>query len=211
MIYINKGKEPHSLSEYRSSNINVSYDNIPTDVKDDVRNSLLQEQGFICAYCMSRITEKNVNIEHYIAQNPPQNHDKSLDLAYSNMLGVCPGNEGQPIKQQTCDRHRKNIPLTVNPLDSASVSRIEYSADGSIKSTDATINADLNETLNLNIDFLKRNRKDALDELKRKLHSRKETGDWKPLAIRYIKKLNEEQRKQPYCGILLWYLAKKVG
>ena len=206
MIYIKKSVEPHSLMEFRESTPDVSYEGLPKDVKDDIRNYLLIEQGYICAYCMERIDCDSTTIEHFI----PRSTDSSKDLEYGNMLGVCPGNEGSPYNMQTCGCHRKNAPLTINPQVRTYIDTIRYSPKGQIVSTVAAINVDMNETLNLNVSFLTHNRKTALDVLKRELHNRRATGTWKPLAEKYIAKLSDDGKKRPYYGILLWYLHSKV-
>lgn len=210
MIYINKGLEPRSLTEYRESTPNASYDGF--HAKEDVRKSLLNDQGYICAYCMSRIELNTTRIEHYVPQNPESNSnvDNMLDLKYGNMLGVCPGNEGYPYEKQICGAHRRNNPLTVNPLNETDVETISYSADGYILSSDAEISHDFNKTLNLNVDYLVRNRKAELDKLRESLRKQKETGSWEKKAEKYMRKLIDAQIKDVYCGILLWYLRKKA-
>ena len=209
MIYIKKGNEPQSLMQYRLSTPNASYDGLGAAIMDDIRTKLLSEQGSICAYCMSRVKMETISIEHYIAQNPERENNSS-DLDYQNMLGVCPGNEGNPYKKQTCDRHKRNIPLTVNPSVKSTISTILYTSDGFITSTNSEINKDLNDTLNLNFNILVGNRKSALDTLKRELIKRKQANTWKTMARQYISILDEAEEKVPYCGILLWYLRLKV-
>lgn len=54
MITIKKGKEPISLTEYRASG-GRKFDDLDSATKKDIRDSLLKEQGYICAYCMKRI------------------------------------------------------------------------------------------------------------------------------------------------------------
>lgn len=49
MIYIKKGKEPDSLTKYKKQKF-AYYDGYKE--KDDVREMLLKEQGYLCAYCM---------------------------------------------------------------------------------------------------------------------------------------------------------------
>ena len=209
MIHIQKGREPHSLTEYRLSTDSASYDGLPTDTKNEIRAYLLREQGSICAYCMARIRMDTVTIEHYIAQHQDgDGHDFPLD--YKNMLGVCPGNNGMPYHLMTCDKHRGNTPLTVDPRVAASVGTIKYSTDGRIQSTSADINRDLEETLNLNINFLASNRKAALDSLNKKLKSKREKGEWTNLASQYIKQLGEKKEKDEYTGILLWRLGRII-
>ena len=54
MIEIKKGNEPKELLQYRQQDF-ASYADMPSDVKKKVIESLLSEQGHLCAYCMSRI------------------------------------------------------------------------------------------------------------------------------------------------------------
>ena len=89
MILIKKNSEPRSLTEYKKT-VNSSFDNLPSNVKNDIRESLLKEQGYICAYCMKRIESSDVKIEHYKARNSEN------ELDYKNLLAVCKGNEGSP-------------------------------------------------------------------------------------------------------------------
>ena len=100
MIKIAKGKEPKEWTEYRNTP-GVDYQSIPELVE-----SLLKEQGYICAYCMRRIphrdklykkdgikyvlTDEAHRIEHVLSRD---NHpDKKLD--YNNMVVCCPGHIG---------------------------------------------------------------------------------------------------------------------
>ena len=70
MILIKKNRIPSSLVEYKRT-INASFDNLPREVKDRLRTSLLKEQGYICAYCMKKLEDDSskVKIEHYVARN----------------------------------------------------------------------------------------------------------------------------------------------
>jgi len=209
MIHIQKGREPRSLTEYRLSTPNASYDGLPTDVKNEIKAYLLREQGSICAYCMARTRMDTVTIEHYIAQHQ---NGEGLDLAldFSNMLGVCQGNYRMPFNQNTCDKHKGNTALTVDPRVEASVGTIRYSSNGRIESTSAEINRDLDETLNLNIHSLISNRKAALDNLKEKLLVKKKEGEWRSIALKYARSFREKEEKNEYVGILLWYLESKT-
>ena len=209
MIHIVKGREPQRLTEYRLSTQKASYDGLGTDVKNEIRAKLLDEQGHICAYCMERIRMDTVTIEHYIAQHQPM-EDVNLELSYHNMLGVCQGNEGKPHMHETCGRHRGNHPLTVDPLVQASIGTISYSSNGQIISSSEEINHDLDYVLNLNYSLLVSNRKAALDRLRSELLKRKRTGGWMGLARKYEQKLYADAVKTPYCGILLWYLRTKT-
>lgn len=84
MIYIQKGKEPLSLTEYKKQPY-AYYDGCN---KDDIRSSLLREQGYLCAYCMRRINKEHMKIEHW---RPEKVLTEAQKLDYRNMLGVCEG------------------------------------------------------------------------------------------------------------------------
>lgn len=56
MIEIKKFREPRKLESYRQKT-DASYAGMKSDLKKEILDSLLQEQGHICAYCMRRIPE----------------------------------------------------------------------------------------------------------------------------------------------------------
>ena len=203
MVYIKKRSEPQNLTYYRLSTPNADYDGMGTDIKDDIRANMLQEQGSLCAYCMGRVTKENITIEHWI----PQGDNRALDLDYRNMLGVCPG---VLLEQKTCGNLRGKKALTINPLSESTISTIYYSWDGSIKSSESDINNDLDKTLNLNADLLKANRKQALVVIEKELQRVKADGSWKALVKQYIEKISKSSVKREYYGFLLYFLNRKA-
>lgn len=212
MIYIRKQPEPKSLTEYKLQPF-ANYDGCD---KDSIKQSLFEEQGHLCAYCMRRIQNiSEMTIEHYKPQHPQDTNESNRQdsLNYTNMLGVCLGNRGCEKKMQTCDAHRGNMPLTVNPLNQASIDRITYRADGTIYSDDPAINTDLNETLNLNCKdgSLKKSRKQAVDALKQYLLKKQPQGQWsRTLLLRTKTEYNKltDGAKSEYLGILLFFIEK---
>jgi uncharacterized protein (TIGR02646 family) len=105
MKKIIKQSEPRSLVEHRSQ-ANANYDNYPE--KDDLRKSLLKEQGYICCYCMSRIKLDEMKIEHW----QPQTKYISRQLDYKNLLGACMGNQGARPQNQHCDTRKGDSEIT---------------------------------------------------------------------------------------------------
>lgn len=109
---------------------------------------------------MKRIDSPSVvRIEHCRPRHPQgeEEHNKKATLDFKWMLGVCYGNSlerGVKPEDKTCDAHRGNTELTINPFDKRSVKKIKYRADGSIYSDDVEINKDVTETLNLNCQAL---------------------------------------------------------
>ncbi len=235
MLYIQKGSEPRALTEYRALRWNKeekqpafpSYDNLPAEVKDAVRASLLREQGYLCAYCMRRITPDSMKIEHWQAESEL---DEQGRLQYKNMLGVCLGrvsaNPDEPAaaalagrEYETCDQHRGNTPLVVDPRSQNHIDSIAYrSRDGSIFSRDETIDRDLNHTLNLNCGLphlLPANRKKALEAALQFLNNKRNKETWKRSSLLELKdryeKTDSDGQKKEYAGIVLWYINSRLG
>jgi 5-methylcytosine-specific restriction endonuclease McrA len=83
MIKINKKKEPVTLGNYRSSIPKKKllgdkiYDDFRYKSKEgcetkeygNLRRQLLEEQGFVCCYCLTQVSCKNSKIEHFKPQS----------------------------------------------------------------------------------------------------------------------------------------------
>ena len=163
MLDITKSAEPKTLIEYRTQP-DAQYDGPQfTPVKSEIREGLLQEQGHLCAYCMQRIKASKMKVEHWKSQSACP----SRQLDYTNMLGCCMGNEGNPHKQQTCDTHKGDLPLKYNPaqLSYAVQSKMRYKGDGRVDSTDTEFTQQIESVLNLNQTRLVSNRVAVLDEI----------------------------------------------
>lgn len=65
MLYIEKKQEPEELIQEKRKGLNC-YSDLSGKPKEAVQISLLEEQGCLCAYCMRRITLKDMQIEHYL-------------------------------------------------------------------------------------------------------------------------------------------------
>lgn len=218
MLYIEKQREPIELTNEKRNGLK-SYNDMSSNTKTKIRKTLLREQGHLCAYCMQRIDLQNMTIEHYIPQNPSDREvDDMLSIDYNNMLAVCSGNTNEPHRKNdlTCDKHRGNIPLTVDPRDEYSIAKICYQDDGTIYSLDAEINRDLDETLNLNCEatLFKQNRKSVLDVVKQGILKRSAENriTKRQLEIMLAKlQTKNDEKYVPFCGIAIWYLRKKLS
>lgn len=202
MIRIYKKDVPKELVEYEKSE-NASYEGFTQ--KEAIKHSLMEEQFGLCAYCMGRINDENMKIEHFKCQsNFPESQ-----LDYHNMLGCCKGNEGMPYKQQTCDTHKGDKPLSLNPSLESDFDKMQiyYSAEGKICSLNEEFDKEINEVLNLNTGLLKNNRKAMIDSVKKTLS--KKSGDRTKSEIEKLIKKYESDHK-PYCGAALYYLRKKL-
>ena len=212
MIYIKKGNEPDSLTKYRKKKF-AYYDGYKD--KDDIRKNLLEEQGYLCAYCMRRIDKKRMKIEHWY----PEEHLTDIEcLNYQNMLGVCLGHiNGTKGSDDTCDTHKGSEFIKINPLDQSTLRHINYSsATGAIFSQDTDIEKDTNVTLNLNSKphMLKENRKKKLNACILEMSRLQKNGIWnrKMLEKMYAvyEDFDSEGKRMEYAGIVLWYLKKRL-
>lgn len=210
MKHIVKGKEPQSLLEHRLQPY-ADYDNYRE--KDELRESLLTEQGHICCYCMGRIVKNKMKIEHW----QPQSSYPNLQLAYPNLLGACEGNQGGRKDLQHCDTKKGESEITINPTDPIKKCDrlIKYSSNGRIYSDDVTIDEELNNVLNLNQETLIKNRKAVLDSLIRYLNKKYPDKSWTieilTKEIAKLTQLNQDSQYQPYCQVAISYLNKKLS
>ena len=224
MKQIIKTVEPQSLIQHRANQPSF-FDNLPHAAKEDLRQSLLSEQGYICCYCMKRIPEKvekdgivsyDMKVEHYKCQD----FHEDLQLNYRNLFGACIGNEGQPSRIQTCDTKKGNKELTINLLINAPCCEnlFKYNAEGEIMSVDDNneINRQLNEVLNLNMQTLKDGRSEIYLEVQRKVEAHSRQLGSKQLRVNYIEREKQDwltprdKKLKQYCMIAVYYLNKKI-
>lgn len=226
MRYIRKTHYPKKLTEAVNHN-ESSFDNMSSEVKKQIRECLLKDQGGLCAYCMRRIDAESMQIEHYFPQHPQdpslQMEADSKSMQYSNMLAVCNGNKSQAhrhhFEELTCDQHKGEQLIKVDPQNEAMMlNHIKYSTDGRIYSDDAEIERDLNEILNLNSDkaHMKENRKSALESLKAWI-GRKYAGkslsreDWEQIYEKRLHAMDADGNfRFDYLGILENYVKRKM-
>ena len=148
MLYIEKKTPPGELirqvSKIKSSpewktvkdgNTNAIRDAFEALPKETIRKSLLEEQHYLCAYCMRRIQNdgQKTSIEHWY----PLSKDKERALDYGNMLAVCDGGKnwtGKGKKLLCCDAYKADEDeLSISPLNKQQMDKIAYEKDGFIK------------------------------------------------------------------------------
>lgn len=219
MIEIKKGREPDKLLWYRKQD-GASYEQMDKEVKEELLEKLLEEQGHICAYCMRRIPERralpmgvtSVTIEHWFPRNSESKEDVGQGLNYRNMFAVCSGNRGCGNKEGlTCDARRGNKPIKVNPCDADTLRGITYTSSGRIRSSDPEIDEDINERLNLNSESisLPETRKKVLQALFEDINKKYGKGDISLYCRRRLKQIKDMgDPKMPYVGIMIWWLEK---
>lgn len=210
MISIAKRREPTSLQQYRLQS-NVQYDGPNfTSVKADIRTQLLKEQGYLCAYCMQRITDDplKTKIEHWHSQATYPNEQ----LNYSNMLAVCSGNTQGCLH---CDTKKANNDIQYNPSVPAHriESKIKYSANGKIESSEADFDQALNNILGLNCARLVENRKETLEAVRIGLSIKAGTRTQAEInaSINQWSSIDGDGYKKPYYGVALYFLRKRLS
>ena len=210
MIRINKGREPEAWRLRRITPGFTAFESIP-----ELRSSLLEEQGFICAYCMRRIpvrdpwSDADTKIEHI----RPRSTHPAMELEYGNLAVCCPGFMDGVAH---CDSSKGDGIVSFNIHESRLQDSISYSLhDGSIRSSVPDWNEDLDRVLNLNHEKLKANRNEALTAVITVLN-RKAGGDgrWSPRTVQVQldrwRSRDGEGRFFPFCGIVIWFLKKRL-
>ena len=153
LTYIGK-KNPED-PKYKST-----YGGLDADVIDDLKDGLLNEQGWVCGYCMQKINKDNMSIEHHCEQAICNGENGTTDrtLDYTNMLAVC---SGKRAKELHCDTKKSQfntttgLPMNVSPLVEPHMATIEYSSTGYVKSTNTVYDGEINRFLNLNTPYLR--------------------------------------------------------
>ncbi len=232
MKYIAKNinNEPDALRKFRNTKPTPTYkgytDNDPiTGEEKPLKNALLREQGFLCAYCMGRISldlnEQNkpkIEVEHFDSQElKPE-----LSVLYRNLLGVCNGaSVTYPEKEQLhhCDKTKgdegkMNGKVRLKKLDPRFINcekRLKYDLTGTIMAVneDVLVNNDLNKVLNLNNKALKTVRKIVLDNAKNKMIQEKPQQQWnKDFLQKHLNEWSSLENGQfrQYCMIAVWFL-----
>ncbi len=212
MKQIFKSKEPISLTNYRASISKKDlaslekFDTAPSKVKDELREQLLEEQGYICCYCMTRVDNRTSKIEHF----KPRSNFRSEQLDYHNLFIACLGGEGHTTNQQSCDTKKGNTHLKHINLLVAIETSIEYKKDGCIYSNNRDIDRELNQILNLNYELLKNNRKEALNQLLIDLKKRGWNNSNLKSTLKKYKHKNSKGKYRPYCEMIVYFLTKKL-
>ncbi len=205
MREIIKGFEPVSLTTHRNE-LHSDFDNYTA--KKELRHALVSEQRGLCCYCMARISAERgrMKIEHWHCQA----HYPAEQLSYRNLLGACLGEEGKPYELQHCDTRKGNQDLLWNPANFDVSSQLSYRPDGTIESDHGEFNRQVNEVLNLNVPFLKNNRKGVLDAVLEwwKHHRHAPKGRIKRKIDKYAPTGGQ---LTPFCQVAIWWLSRKLA
>jgi hypothetical protein len=124
-----------------------------------------------------------------------------LELDYRNLLGACKGGEGSRPQKQHCDTRKGESEIIINPIegDKNCENLVKYRPDG--------------ETINLNLEFLKKNRKAALyvvlEQLQKKFPNTNWTTNIRQKVINELSDKDVNGYYSEYCQIAIWFLKYK--
>lgn len=212
-----------SISMGDTKAIRNFFDNLPKDV---IRKSLLEEQHYLCAYCMRRIEDNGfkTSIEHWY----PLSKDKERALDYNNMLAVCDGGKnwgGTGKKILCCDAYKSDeTKLSVSPLSIVQMEKISYDINGFIKTEpkDTMIDNDLTAKLHLNglwkdgkffadtSTGIVKARRDVYLQYKKFIRKLDKKGQCTSGNVqKKILEIERAEHRIEYAGVLLFFLKKK--
>lgn len=215
MRFILKKDEPVVFRQWKNANENspqnLSYDNVPSAVKETIKESLLQEQGYLCGYTLRRISAGNeCHIEHIKAQSKYPDED----LNYSNLLACVPSNGGDASLGYGAPTKANNS--IVSPLENSIEDKFSYDASGVVRPTNADDKA-IDETINflkLNHPTLRELRQQAITAHGLSLRTFRARKTLRPLSIEEAKLFaeqvllpNDNGKLEPFC-VVLSHIAK---
>lgn len=222
----------HKLIDFKRD-INCKYENLTKELKAELLSALLNEQGFICAYCMQKINDTNAQIEHVIGQNYTDKDGNNIgeenQLNYDNLIAVCQGKSCE--KGEHCDSNRSKFqkyrPLFVSPLknrimpnikftekgliyykDFLEIQKVEELKEHSTLDEDSNIKYDLQKVLNLNCKNLKDKRIYLINALKKLTNNWSNQERIKRQLEKYSKKSSNEYEEMSQVAI--YFLEKKL-
>ncbi len=125
----NKSNPPNALTAYATRYPNNDWDN---DLRNDqngdtyktIKQLVFSDQGYLCAYCESLISENmpdKQRVEHFHPKSDKSNPTKNWALDWNNIIGVCCGGEDVDRTKHalpanlSCDAY-KNHSITKNKL-----------------------------------------------------------------------------------------------
>jgi len=169
MRHIRKSNEPQSLTQWRSAHQtdpNFGYGMIEANLRGEIRQALVAEQGGLCAYTGRRINKASCHIEHPKPQTHCMNGE---DASFANMLACVPAPNAPGLPYGA---HKKGSwpdateeALFVSPLRPRCEERFSFTLNGEIRASsprDAAATKTI-DRLGLNHSLMKQFRKAAID------------------------------------------------
>lgn len=215
MRRIRKTPEPRTLGEWRArsqSDLNFGYSLLPAEVRDVVVESLVSEQGWLCAYTGCRIDQSRCHVEHVKAQAHCQHGE---DVAYDNLVACHPApNTGEAAygahpKRDWPPPQEKY--LFVSPLDDGCEERFQFNLRGEIQPADPNDAAAVTTIRKLRLDHpeLTKLRKEAIGATLER-SSLPSVADARRRLAQLERSLPSGIQLDPYCFALKQALRKHI-
>jgi uncharacterized protein (TIGR02646 family) len=215
MLRYSKGQAPKVLTGWQATR-GADWESLSAADKDEVRGALLRDQARLCAYCQRRIPLKDgrMKVEHWSAQSGGEG-----TLRWTNLLGVCLGDEaaetGATTGERHCDTARGDKKLFLHPVEEQGPSPLQYlryTDEGEARPSNENVDAgdvvqeDI-RSLNLNARRLRRARREVREALKQRLA----TAGWDAAALRAEYKAASIQpgvRAPEHCEVVRYHLQR---
>ncbi|OJT21826.1 TIGR02646 family protein [Archangium sp. Cb G35] len=164
------------------------------EVKSQVKQALLDEQGFVCCYCEQRIESANSHIEHLESRHtsPKRVFD------YTNLLASC-------TKKSHCGSLKGSKALRVHPLMPDCREYFIFTSNGTVQPTDNPTRRSMAEEaikdLGLGISTLNAQRKSAITGFTQALKGM--DPEQAREALSRIDVRDEQGRNMPFASAIL--------
>lgn len=208
MRRISKAGEPAALQAYRRTvgEPAPTFDDMPAEVKEALRDALLREQGWLCCYCMRRVGEGDCRIEHRASQ--ADHTGQQLD--YRNLFAACSGDLGG---ERHCDVSKGSRAISVDPL-TVVAEWFRYGDKGTVTSTRPEVAADI-VVLNLNAGPLCWERRAALQRFLSGVAGSTRAGQtWtKKRLVAAAARVGEpggDGRREAFCEVIASWLRRRI-
>lgn len=233
MWLVKKGAEPGCLDDLRDTP-GADWGSVAGAQKHEMREALCRDQGFVCAYCQSRIAPGDdgpgqmAHVEHW--ETRASAPDKQFH--WRNLLGVCQGDieepplehlpppmPGHPETAQVharfhCDNHRGHLPeaeqeLHLRLTEPFAEGSVRFTGAGQVWSDNPGVQTDI-KVLNLNIWRLVRNRRAAIDFVASQTGSTAKASFLRGMLVR-IEAVDGRGRFLEYSAAMAYLIRRKLA
>lgn len=192
------------------------------DARGVLQETLLSEQGAVCAYCNKRIHRKGnddvgrLSMEHLKPISPDSGisdkatHYHNVVFNYHNIVGACTPQRGRDdYKEPHCGVRKDNyeLPEELYPTRLDFQDYLKFTPAGEIYSHNSRIQEAIDTILNLNCSYLLRLRESwakTIDEIMKEDNDE----DLEELYLIFVGR-NTDGNLHPFCGFVLGYLQQE--
>jgi uncharacterized protein (TIGR02646 family) len=176
MKLIAREDSPQAFEDWKVQETPIVWDALPSSLpapanmlagvnyysKKELRVYLNNQQGYLCAYCMTRVDDTHhTRVEHLQSRK----HYPALTFEYTNLLTVCNGEDEKPKgkDKKYCDNSKGDKAIFVSPFDADCETHFRFDASGKVHHN-SNHGKDTIEKLNLNIRKLIHLRDEAIND-----------------------------------------------